>query len=81
MEGNIYEKVVTCIKNVMGNEDLIIQPESRLQEDLSLESIHILMLQVALEETFCFRFDPMEDNFRQIFACVKSVSDYVSEHI
>lgn len=81
MERNIYEEVVTFIKTIMENRDLIIQPESRLQEDLSLESIHILMLQVTLEETFCFRFDPMEDNFRQIFASVKSVCDYVSEHM
>ena len=81
MERNVYEKVVICIKNVMENQELEIMPESRLQEDLSMESIHILMLQVSLEETFCFRFDPMQDNFRQIFATVNSVCEYVSEHV
>ena len=81
MEQKIYNKVVNCIKSVMKNKEQEIRPESRLQEDLLLESIHILMLQVALEEVFYFQFDPMEDNFRQIFATVKSVSDYVSEHV
>ena len=81
MEQSIYDKVIECIKKVMEDKEQNILPESRLQDDLLMESIHILMLQVALEETFYFQFDPMEDNFRQIFATVNSVCDYVSKHV
>ena len=81
MEQSIYDKVIECIKKVMEDKEQKILPESRLQDDLLMESIHILMLQVALEETFYFQFDPMEDNFRQIFATVNSVCDYVSKHV
>ena len=79
MSEDVYGMVAGCIRNVMESSELEISPESRLQEDLSFDSIHILMLQVALEEIFCFRFNPMEDNFRQIFATVGSIVDYISD--
>ena len=39
--------------------------ESRLREDLGMDSLNLVLLQVELESVFGFTFDPLDDDFRR----------------
>lgn len=81
MDQNTYDRVVICIQNACEKKFPHIRLESKLQEDLGMESLQLVMLQVGLEEEFSYTFDPLEDNFREIFSTVESVCNYFMERI
>lgn len=81
MNEQMYDKIVECIKKSLEHPVLDIQPEYRLQEDLGMNSLELVNLQIALEEEFLVLFDPIEDDFYQIFQSVQSVCLYVEEHV
>ncbi len=56
----IMEKVQELLAEVSGTKD--IDPESRLQEDLSLDSLHMVMMLLALEERFDIVLDESDMN-------------------
>lgn len=75
-----YNKLIKCIKKVCGNELDEINAGSRLQEDLGMGSLQLVMLEVELEEAFCFTFDPLDD-FKNIFRTVESLCNYLERKV
>lgn len=73
MNNELTEKIKECIETAMEQEVPTLFPEMLLSRDLGMESIHIVTLQVELEETFGIQFDPLEDDFYAIFHSVDSV--------
>lgn len=81
MDQNLFNKVVGCIQTACEGHVGEVRPEKRLQEDLNMESLQLVLLQVELEIAFGFTFDPLEDDFRQIFHTAESVYDYVKARL
>ena len=73
MNNEITEKIRQCIETALEQEVPSVSPEMLLVRDLGMESIHIVTLQVELEEMFGIQFDPLEDDFYAIFQSVDSV--------
>lgn len=77
MDHHLFNKIVRCIQTACEGTAGEVRAESRLREDLDMESLQLVLLQVELESEFGFTFDPLDDDFRQIFQTAESVYDYV----
>jgi acyl carrier protein len=70
MERNeILTKIETAIRNVVNNQTLIVKSDSRLVEDLGLESIDLLDLSSELEDSIGRELD-----FREVAEYAKANS-------
>lgn len=58
-----------------------INPEHRLQEDLELDSLALVNLQVAVEDRFDMRFDPISMDLFEVFETVGSLAGFLSERV
>lgn len=54
-----------------------IQPHHHLRDDLGLDSLRLVGLTVALEDTFDLIFDPLTLDLVQIFASADSLTDFI----
>lgn len=77
MNQDYYNRVLECICRACEGIPEKINPNSLLQEDLGMESLQLVLLQVELENEFGFTFDPIDDNFFEIFKSISSVCDFV----
>lgn len=78
MNVNLEEQIGACLETVLGYPLKTTLPEAReirLQEDLGMESLQLVELQIELESMFRITFDPMEDDFFEIFQTVGSLYD------
>ncbi len=73
MNNELTEQIRQCIEIAMEQEIPSLSPEMLLTRDLGMESLHIVTLQVELEEKFGIQFDPLDDDFYVIFQSVGSV--------
>ena len=72
----MYERLLKLIKQNMPDVDVeSAKPESRLMEDLGMDSIGLMMLSMAMEDEFGVRFDEPEP-----FETVQDVLDYLGKH-
>lgn len=51
---------------------------ARLREDLELDSIHLVELQVLVEDAFEVRFDPADEGFLDAFDSLGALAAYVA---
>ena len=51
--------------------------EHRLREDLELDSLDMVNLQVAVEDEFDIRFDPVETDLTEVFQTVGSLAEFL----
>lgn len=58
-----------------------ILPEHRLQEDLELDSLAMVNLQVAIEDRFNIRFDPISMDLVEVFETVGSLAGFLNVHL
>lgn len=79
MDQTLFDQIADHIRAECDRPNADIQPATRLQEDLGMESLQLVMLQVALEDTFRFTFDPLRDDFRLIFQTAGALCAYVKE--
>lgn len=77
MNEEIFNRIKQCILQNCEDSSLKISSESSLREDLKMDSLHLVMLQIALEEEFCFTFDPLEDDFHEILNTVSSLEKFI----
>lgn len=77
----IFERVQQLIRNCTENELPEITINNRFDVELGFDSVEMVNLQISLEDEFDFVFDPIEDDFEQIFYSVKSVCDYLKDVI
>lgn len=72
----MYERLLKLIKQNMPDVDVSkASPESRLFEDLGMDSIGLMMLSMAMEDEFGVRFDEPEP-----FETVQDVLSYLEKH-
>lgn len=81
MNNKLAEQIKQCIEAAMEQEIPSLLPEMLLTRDLGMESIHIVTLQVELEERFGIQFDPLEDDFYMIFQSVGSVYETIERKL
>lgn len=77
----IFQRVQEIIRNCTENELPEITINNRFDVELGFDSVEMVNLQISLEDEFDFVFDPIEDDFEQIFYSVKSVCDYLKDVI
>jgi len=53
--------------------------ESRLREDLELDSLAMVNLQVAIEDEFDIRFDPVETDLTEVFETVGTLINFIEK--
>jgi acyl carrier protein len=53
-------------------------PDSDLRGDLDLDSLHLIELQVAVEDHFDVVFDPLDEQLVDAFTSVRHLSAYVA---
>lgn len=51
--------------------------ETQLREDLDLDSLHIVELQVSIEDRFGVSFDPHDEGLLDAFTTIGSLASYV----
>ena len=57
-----------------------IKAEYRLRDDLEIDSLDMVTLQLAIEEKFDIRFDPIETNLADVFETVGSVAMFLDTY-
>lgn len=62
-------------------QDLLWNRSTRLAENLQLDSFSIITLQVAIEDNFHIQFDPLEDDFVEIFCTMGQLVDFVDRKL
>lgn len=72
----MYERLVKIIKENLPNKDLEgINENSRLKEDLGMDSVGMMMLSMSIEDEFGVEF-----NEPVAFSTVKDVVDYLQKN-
>jgi acyl carrier protein len=57
--------------------DTRLARQVRLREDLGLDSLHLVELQVAIEDALRVTFDPADEEFLDAFSTIGSLETYV----
>lgn len=65
------------IAKLEGKEELLKRNDTKLADDLQMDSFDIVTLQVALEEMFEFEFNPLEDDFVGIFENIENLERFL----
>lgn len=50
----------------------------RLENDLRMDSLNLAYLQIKIEDTFRFEFDPINDDFEECFYSFGSLCRYIA---
>ena len=73
---NIFEELKVIVKMIKPNLDAdTLTTQTRLIEDLGLDSLTILLLSFAIEKKFEFKFEGTPK-----FASIDEVIDYIEKH-
>ena len=73
---NIFTELKTIFTQIKPNIDMdTLTQETRLIEDLGLDSLTILLLSFAIEKKFEFKFEGTPK-----FASIDEVIDYIEKH-
>lgn len=79
MDKKIEEKLLKLVCGIIGCEMDQLNDKSVLLEDLGYDSITKIQLQVEIEDEFEFLFNPLEDDFDDIFSSLERLCQYVME--
>ena len=60
-------------------EDKLRMRDTKLDEDLQLDSFALITLQVEIEDRFNLQFNPLEDDFVEIFSTIGNLIDFIRE--
>ena len=71
MNQSLFDEVVGCIQKACEGAVGEVHLESRLREDLGMDSLNLVLLQVELESVFGFTFDPLEEDLPNCWVCVQ----------
>ena len=79
----VLQIIQQILKNTMQSSANIshILPQHKLREDLELDSLAMVNLQVAIEDEFDMRFDPIENNLTEVFETVGSLMAFVESYL
>ena len=82
---NYRKFMLTKIKNILKEnfawlESSNIFLESKLRNDLDLDSVSLINFQILIEDEFDVRFNPIEDDIAKIFYDISSLIDYLKSN-
>jgi len=81
MGSDLEKRINDCIQTVLGRPLKEAGPQVRLREDLEMESLQLIELQVELETAFSITFDPIEDDFFEIFQTIGTLRGAVAKKL
>ena len=82
LENRIIEIVTEMFHNSAGyNKDVTVNAETKIQDELGFDSIMLVVLQIDIEDAFHIRFDPVEEDLQQVFLSVRTLMDFVQNHM
>jgi acyl carrier protein len=74
----IASEIIDLTTNIFTFNPNVIHLDTNLVSDLGFDSLAIVHLQVAIEDEFEIRFDPVNTDFITVFETVGSLSDFLS---
>ena len=81
ISGEIMETIKKCAELALERKLDSFSPGLSLTDDLNMESIHLVAFQVEIEDAFQIEFDPLQDDFYEIFRTVFSVYQTVEKKL
>lgn len=81
MRRKIEKKIQELIFHTIHEEEKLVVDRNESLIALGYDSISMIHLQVEIEDEFRFMFDPIEDDFEQIFSSVANLYDYVVHRV
>lgn len=82
LENKVSEIVADIYGENPGQTELRKVPlDADIRMRLGFDSIMLVILQITLEDTFHIRFDPVKDDFREIFSTVGTICSYVENSL
>lgn len=76
---NIKETLFDLINEEADRPFSDINDGCRLEEDLHMDSLNLAFLQIKIEDTFQFEFDPINDDFEECFNSFGSLCQYIAK--
>ena len=80
MGKEIYLTIKDIVKNLT-DEEYEMKMENSFVDDLGFDSVNLLYLQVAVEDEFDIKFDPILDDFSEIFRNLKNLCECVERKL
>lgn len=77
MKTELEKRVLKCLNKAISAQMETLDPETELRAGLEMDSLHMVLLQVEIEEEFRFTFDPIEDDFEKIFGTFGNLCAYL----
>lgn len=74
----IRNKLIDLINQETGQSYINIGENCRLEFDLCIDSLCMASLQINVEDTFHFEFDPINDDFEACFYTFGSLCKYIA---
>lgn len=81
MERQTEKKIWKMVREIAGIEMQEPQDKNVCLEDIGYDSISKVRLQVEIEDEFGFLFDPLEDDFDEIFSTLEKLYRSVAEKV
>lgn len=81
MRDEIIEIMKKCAELALERKLDSFPPDASLTDDLNMESIHLVSFQVEMEDAFQIEFDPLQDDFYEIFQTVFSVYQAIEKKL
>lgn len=75
----IFQDVIQIMQRCSDKPLPEINLNDNLKAGLGFDSVAMVNLQISLEDEYNFIFDPIEDDFDQIFSSVKNICDYLKD--
>lgn len=73
MDDIIFNRIKKCVEAALECQVEQFYANMSLTDDLDMESLQIVTLQIELEDEFNISFDPLEDDFFEIFRTIGSI--------
>lgn len=81
MNKALYIRLKRCIDKALECETESLRGDMSLIDDLNMESLQLVTLQVELEDEFQIEFDPLEDDFYEIFKTINTVYETIERKL
>lgn len=65
----------------MDDSSAVFNEDTHIRQDLGFDSIMLVVLQIDIEDAFHIRFNPAEEDCRQIFTTIGNLCRYVLQRL
>lgn len=83
MRNELFDKVAESVMAVCQKTnripDKLFTAGMHLRDDIGLDSIDLVILQIDIEDRFHIRFDPLKDDFSEIFYSIGTLCEFLEK--